>query len=153
MNKFLLQWLLYNEGKWFSSPRSLIFESRAQAFQIFSINKETETVSIKLENTKYSTIDLKFWMFDRTLKHLEKLPDLYKPLGARVKPPYMKLSVEEAIWRRPLNGEGDAFLASPFICDLLYCAGLIDYGYTRNPETGNKVQGAILNTLAVEEEL
>lgn len=147
MNAFLIKWLRYNVGKWFSSPRGMIFGSRAKSFQIYGLNTEAEVVSIKPEASKYYTVDLHFWMFDRTLDHLQKLPDLYKPLGARVKPPYMKFSIEEAIWRKPLKSEVDGFLASPFICDLLYYAGLLDYGYTRNPETGNKVQGAVLNKI------
>ncbi len=149
MNDFLLQWLSYNKGKSFASPRQLVFGSRAQSFRIHSVDESAEKVSVKMEKSGSNIIDLHFWMFDKVLEHLKRLPDFPKPLGSRIKPPYMRLSVEGAIWSKPFSGE-EEYLASPFVCDLLYYGGFIDYKYTRNPETGNKVQGAILGEVLRE---
>lgn len=151
MNDFLLQWLCYNKGKSFASPRQLVFGSRAQSFRIYSLDESGKKVSVKMEKSGSNIIDLYFWMFDKTLDHLKHLTDFPKPLGSRIKPPYMKLSVEGAIWSRPFSDVEEEYLASPFVCDLLYYAGFIDYRYTRNPETGNKVQGAILGEVMRDE--
>jgi hypothetical protein len=145
MNDYLLQWLIYNEGKSFASPRKHVFGSRAQAFRLQSVDQVGKRTIIKPEKSGSNSIELYFWMFEKTLELLQRLPGIPKPLGSRIKPPYMKLSVEDAIWRKPFTDVEDEYLASPFICDLLYYSGLIDYTYTRNPETGNKVQGAILS--------
>ena len=141
MNATLLKWIQKNTGRWISPPRP-----RAKDFMILALNLKKEVVQIKFKGSIYAALPLHFWMFDRTLEHLANYPNESKPLGAKVAPPYMRGSVEEAIWRKPFPKINTEYKSSPHICDILYYAGFIEYKPSRNPETNRKVQGAILNT-------
>ena len=113
---------------------------------ILVIDLTNEFIRIKFRDSKYRALPLHFWMFDRTLEHLANYPNESKPLGAKLTPPYMRGSVEEAIWGKPFPKINTEYKSSPHICDILYYAGFIEYRPSRNPENNRKVQGAIINT-------
>ena len=141
LNATLLKWIQNNTGRWLSTPRP-----RAKDFMILALDLTNELIRIKFRDSIYLALPLYFWMFDRTLEHLSKDPNESKPLGAKLSPPYMKGSVEEAIWRKPFPKINTEYKSSPHVCDILHYAGFIEYRPSRNPETNRKVQGAKLNT-------
>jgi hypothetical protein len=145
MDSGTLQWLKINIEEWLTSPRKKVFGTRAQDFMISDVDQDDKIVKIQFQESN-SVLYLHFWMFERTIEHLGNLQNLYKPLSAKVAPPYMEYSVEGAIWKQPFPKAGIEYRVSPVICDILHHAGIIEYGDARNPGTGRRVQGAILKT-------
>jgi len=143
MDQRILRWLKTNQNKWFVSPRKDAFKRRRvpDDFKITYIDETDRKVGIKFRKSVYQALPLHFWMFNHTIQHLQTAIG-FIPIGAAVRPPYIKGSVEEAIWRKPFPTGSSEYRVSSFICDILFLVGLIEYGYSRNPDTGRRVQGA-----------
>ena len=124
-----------------------IFNSRREPkdFKITHVDEPNNKIRIKFRESKYQALPLHFWMFDRSIQHLQEKQG-YTPLGTAVKPPYIKGSVEEAIWKKPFPTGSSEYKASSHICDILALMDIIEYGFARNPESNRRVQGARINT-------
>ncbi|MBL7079602.1 transposase [Candidatus Bathyarchaeota archaeon] len=110
-------------------------------FMITYVDEKDQKVGIKFKKSVYQALPLHFWMFNRTIEHLQTAKE-FVPLGAAVRPPYIKGSVEQAIWMKPFPTGSSEYRVSSFTCDILLLVGLIEYVYARNPESGKRVQGA-----------
>lgn len=143
MDQRMLQWLKANQNKWFESPRKDAFKRRRAPddFRIIGVDESDREVGIQFRKSEYDAMPLHFWMFTRTIQHLQSTQN-FVPIGAALRPPYIKGSVEEAIWRTPFPTGRTAYKSSPHICDFLALMNQIEYGPARNPVNGRKVQGA-----------
>lgn len=143
MDQLILRWLKENQNKWFESPRKDAFKRRRvpDDFKITYVDETDRKVGIKFRKSVYQALPLHFWMFNHTIQHLQTSKE-FIPIGAAVRPPYIKGSVEEAIWRKPFPTGRSEYRVSSFICDILLLVGLIEYGYAKNSNTGRRVQGA-----------
>ena len=150
MDQRILKWLKTNLHRWHTSPRKSVFKSRREPadFKITYVDEVNEKIGVKFRDSKYQALPLYFWMFDRLIQHLQGRQE-NTPLGAAVKPPYIRGSVEEAIWRKPFLKVKTEYKASSHICDILALMDIIEYGYARNPDTDRKVQGARIITRSI----
>lgn len=145
MNTKLLEWIEKNTGKWFTSKRKTMFNSpKIKDYIINRIDHQKKQVRISFKESSTSALPLDFWMFDRILERLESQND-YVMLGARLQPPYPVGSLEEAVWTKPYPRQTSEYKVSPHICDILCEFGPFSFGYTENPSTGKRVQGAKKN--------
>ena len=133
------EWVVENIGSTFSSPRERVFGRSTKDFKIIRIDEEK--VSIKFEGSKYVALPLKFWMFERTIEHLEKNKGIYVPRGARIGPPYIPGSVEEAIWKDPLPEKTSKYKVAPHIVDLLELAEEVELGAAYKLGSRRRLQG------------
>jgi len=141
MDPQLHQWLRANTGKVFGSPRKNVFGRNPQSFKIVKVDEESGCIRVAFRGGATLALPLYFWMFDRTLDYLRNSPDTAFPIGARLQPPYPRDSIEDEIWREP-RLYSSPYKAAPHVLDILYYAGMVEFTYTRDRETGRKVQGA-----------
>jgi hypothetical protein len=141
MESEILQWISNNLNKWLVSPRKVAFNPR-RIKEFMLMEPLNDSVLIKFKDSKSPEFKLFFWMFDRTISHLESGEKA--PIGAAVRPPYRPGSVEEAIWRKPYPLEKSPYKVSSHVCDILSLSGWIDFVYVKNLETGNDLQGVLL---------
>ena len=137
--EFIIDWVQKNIGHTFSSTRGKRFGTRTLEFEFVSI--DNQKISIRFEGSNYIALPLKFWMFKRAMDHLNKNGGNFVPIGARIRPPYMPNSVEEAIWKEPLPEKISAYKAAPHICDVLELTSLVEFGKAYNPSSRRNVQG------------
>ena len=144
MNKQVLDWLIQNKRKTFSSPRDEVFTPRkpTKTFEIKSILRDR--VYIKFEGMKYLALPLGFEMFTRVLEYLEDNKPRAIRLGAKLAPPYDKDTLESIIWKTPYPIGNTPYKASPHVCDILCLVGLLEYTEAVNPITGRQVQAVKL---------
>lgn len=133
------EWVVRNIGSTFSSPRERAFRRQTKDFQIVRVDEGK--VSIKFKGSKYVALPLKFWMIERTIKHLEKNRGTFVPIGARIGPPYIPGSVEEAIWRDPLPEKISKYKVAPHIVDILKLADEVELGAAYKPGSRRRLQG------------
>jgi len=141
MNLILLKWIKENEGKTFESPRKTVFGRNPQSFTIRYIDEKDSLVRISFSKKRTLALPLYFWMFERTIRYLEKNPQITYPIGARLQPPYPKESIEGEIWRKPAPYHSE-YKAAPHVLDILALAGFVRFQYTQDRDTGRKIQGA-----------
>jgi len=141
MDSQVLQWLDANISRVFDSPRKNVFGRDPQSFKIVKIDKKSSCVRVAFGGGVTLALPLSFWMFDRTLNYLRNNPDTVFPIGARLQPPYPKDSIEDEIWREP-RPYPSPYKAAPHVLDILACAGMVEFTYTQDRETGRRVQGA-----------
>jgi hypothetical protein len=105
MKPLVLRWLKANQGKWFESPRVPAFNRRRvpDDFMITYVDESDRRVGIQFRKSKYPALPLHFWMFTRTLQHLQTSPG-FAPIGAAVRPPYIQTRAPYVIFA--LNREG-----------------------------------------------
>lgn len=145
MNTELVEWIEKNTRKWYTSKRKTVFNSpKIKDYYIDRIDHQKKQVRITFKESSTSAMPLDFWMFDRIWARLESQSD-YVMLGARLQPPYPEGSLEEAVWTKPYPRQTSEYKVSPHICDILCEFGTISFGYTENPSTGKRVQGAKKN--------
>jgi hypothetical protein len=135
------KWARENSGRWYTSPRNDVFKTRTRDFLIETVDETNQFINIKFRDSKYPLLPLYFWMFERVINHLKKHPKFFVPLGAAMQPPYMKFSVEGAIWAHPFPKVKTKYFVAPNVCDIMALAGSVEYGFARNPDTGRRVQG------------
>ena len=80
-------------------------------------------------------------MIQRTYKHLRKNKGTFVPIGARIGPPYIPNSVEEAIWMDPLPENISKYKVAPHICDVLELAEVVEFGPAYREGSRRKLQG------------
>jgi hypothetical protein len=129
-----------NVGKTFQSPRKGFLESDTLPLKINNIDEHLEKVEIDFVGRKSKALPLFFWMFDRALEYIQANKERFIRLGAKVEPPHDYDTVEGQIWHKPYPYP-TPFKTSPHICDFLVLAGLAEYGFVKNLETGRRVQG------------
>jgi hypothetical protein len=142
MDERVLKWLKANKGKVFASPRNEVFKEKTRDFELLGI--VDDSVSVRFAGSKYPAPPLYFWMFDRTLKHVQENRGRGVRLGAKLVSPYESDTVEGQIWKKPYSTGNASYKASPHVCDILALAGLVEYVLVLNPETRRKVQGVKL---------
>ncbi|MFZ7138016.1 MAG: hypothetical protein ACOWW1_06330 [archaeon] len=145
MNQKLLCWLKQNQGIDLDSPRKEAFGGNPQGFIIRHIDNEKNCVRISFSQKRTLAFPLYFWMFERVLNYLSKNPMTTFPIGARLKPPYPKESIEGEIWKNPKPYSSE-YKSAPHILDILTLAGFTNFAYTQSRETNRKVQGAEFST-------
>lgn len=150
MDQQVLQWLKINQHKWHTSPRKQLFKSRREPddFKITYVDEANKKIGIKFRKSKYQALPLHFWMFNCSIQHLQGKQG-YTPLGSAVQPPYIRGSVEEAIWEKPFPTGHSEYKVSSHICDILALMDLIEYGYARSPDTNRRVQGVRMTTIPI----
>jgi hypothetical protein len=141
MEPRLLDWLRANIDKQFPSPRRLVFGRSPQDITIEAVREDIKQVQISFSERRTQALPLHFWMFDRTLLYLSDHKDEALPIGAAIKPPYIKGSIEGEIWREP-GPLRTPYIVSSFILDLLVLAGYAEYKYVSSPDAGRKIQAA-----------
>ena len=142
MDPLILRWLKAKQNKWFESPRVPAFNRRRvpDDFRITYVNETDGKVGIRFRDRVTDALPLHFWMFTRTIQHLQTEKG-FLPIGAAVQPPYIRTSVEEAIWRKPFPTGRTEYKASSHVCDFLALMNLVEYGPARSPDSGRRVQG------------
>jgi len=143
MDASLLQWLKQNKGRQYASPRGIIFGSKPQDILIEDIREDLEQVHISFSKRKTLALPLHFWMFDRALDYLRFYREKAFPIGAAIRPPYLKGSIEGEIWREP-RPHKTPYRVAPFILDILVLSGFAEYRYVKSLDSGRKVQGVQL---------
>jgi len=137
----LLKWLNEHEGAFYLSPRKEVFGRNPKGFTLSFIDHENEAVRVTFESSYNYALPLYFVMFDRVIEYLSANPNTIYPIGARLQPPYPTDSIEGEIWKDPKSYSTE-YKSAPHVLDILYYAGYIKYAYTRDRDTGRKVQGA-----------
>ncbi len=140
MDASLLQWLKQNKGRQFASPRGIIFGRKPQDIILEDIREDIQEIHISFSKRKTLALPLHFWMFDRALDYLRFYREKAFPIGAAIRPPYMKDSIEGEIWREP-RPHKTPYRVAPFILDILVLSGFAEYRYVKNLDTDRKVQG------------
>jgi len=141
------KWARENLRRWYTSPRNDVLKTKTRDFFIEAVDETNQFVKIKFRDSKYPVLPLYFWMFERAINHLKKHPKFLVPLGAAIQPPYMKFSVEAAIWAHPFPKVKTKYFVAPYVCDIMALAGSVEYGFARNPDTGRRVQGVKLKEI------
>ena len=120
MDQKILNWFKANQNIWFESPRKEAFKRKRKPddFKITAVDESNREVSIRFRKGVTDALPLHFWMFDRTIQHLQSMKN-FGPIGAALSPPYIKTSVEEAIWVPPFPSGGTEYKSSPHVCDIL----------------------------------
>lgn len=144
LDKRIVNWVKKNLGKEFSSTRKKMFGTNTIDFEL--VNIDDTKVSIRFLGSNYNALPLKLWMFERTLKHLSNNYGSFVPIGARIRPPYIPNSVEEAIWKKPLPEDISTYKVAPHICDVLEIAGIVEFGFAHKDNSKRKLQGVKLQT-------
>ena len=143
MDASLLQWLKQNKGRQFASPRGIIFGRKPQDIILEDIREDIQEIHISFSKRKTLALPLHFWMFDRALDYLRLYREKAFPIGAAIRPPYLKDSIEGEIWREP-RPHKTPYRVAPFILDILVLSGFAEYRYVKSLDTGRKVQGVQL---------
>ena len=136
--KILLRYLKHSKGR-IIHPRRPGSRRMRLDLRINNFNEDTGRISITFIGGKSLGLPLHFWMFEKVINRLSSV-DSFVPVGARLTPPYIRGSLEEAIW----DGESSPYKAAPHVCDILFDADLVEYGWALNAESGRRVQGAKL---------
>lgn len=138
----VLSWVKNNINNTFASSRKKKFGTETKDFEI--IDFDNEKIRIQFDGSPYIALPLKYWMFKRTTDHLSNNRGKCVPIGARVQPPYMSGSIEEAIWKDPLPERISNYKVAPHICDILEKSGQIRFCDAYKPKSRRKLQGATL---------
>lgn len=141
MNEQLLKWLMSNRNKYLESPRSQIFKTDAQCFEITKVDKEKGIVKVEFEK-KRTPLPLAFWRFETALDFLERNRGKWVRLGTRFysdDPDTVEYQIQQKARQVRLNLHVDLKSAS-HVCDLLVLSGIAEYGKTINPMTNRENQ-------------
>jgi hypothetical protein len=137
MNKMVVNWLQLQvkQANVIESPRKKIFGLPTKDYKITRI--ENDNVYIKFEGKKHEDNPLHFEMFDKVMNYLENNRTKPVRLGTTIKKPIDEETITGIIWK---NSTQRLYKATPFVCDILNSAGLVEYTQEENPSTQKKVQ-------------
>lgn len=131
MNKILLDWILLNKGKTFSSPRR-----RAKNFEIVNVDDLNERVTIRFEGRPHVALPLTYEMFQRALSIIKEKDGDWIIVGASVSE-QKPSTIEGEIWKLPFPiNHKVPYKTASHVCDFIVLADLAEYGRVINPVTG-----------------
>jgi hypothetical protein len=121
MNKMVVNWLQLQvkQANVIESPRKKIFGLPTKDYKI-----------TRIENDNVE-------MFDKVMNYLENNRTKPVRLGTTIKKPIDEETITGIIWK---NSTQRLYKATPFVCDILNSAGLVEYTQEENPSTQKKVQ-------------